>query len=152
MPRFCHWCGTVIVESGAFCSACGAPAVSTGPQTAQSPLRSAIQQAFRPVRPSAPADRRAHVGGRQLLVLFLLCVIVASVIEFAPSGTGVKPAAVPAPPKENVAAPISTKHSVGEDFSVGYWSYHCNGATWRSTIPFLRTAEAADAEFLVVDL
>lgn len=48
--------------------------------------------------------------------------------------------------------PRPTIHKIGEDFTVGYWSYRCNGATWQPAIVSLDTLERPDAEFLVVSL
>ncbi|MGA8605336.1 MAG: DUF4352 domain-containing protein [Candidatus Sulfotelmatobacter sp.] len=59
------------------------------------------------------------------------------------------------PSKQHEAASSAvtpTTHRIGEEFSVGYWSYRCNGATWRPMIVSLGTTEAPDAEFLVVGL
>jgi ketosteroid isomerase-like protein len=45
------------------------------------------------------------------------------------------------------------RHAIGEDFSVGYWSYRCNRAIWqRYIVSGFETIEQPDAEFLIVDL
>jgi Domain of unknown function (DUF4352) len=152
MPRFCHSCGAALVDGGAFCSGCGTPLNSARAPVVVSPLRSAFQQAFTPIRPSTPAGHKSRSGRLGVLVFLLVCAIIAFVIKFAPSDTAVNIEAVPVPPENNTVAPPPARHRIGEDFSVGYWSYRCNGARWQSMIPSLGTAEIPDAEFLVVDL
>jgi hypothetical protein len=42
---------------------------------------------------------------------------------------------------------------MGQEFSVGYWTYRCNGANWKSFIASeFGSVERPDAEFLIVDL
>ena len=48
--------------------------------------------------------------------------------------------------------PAVTKHKIGETFSVGYWTYICDGTHWQNMIGSGYTAEMPDAAFLVVDL
>lgn len=56
-------------------------------------------------------------------------------------------------PTPHVQEEISnTPHQIGEVFSIGYWSYRCNGAHWQRAIADGFTAETPDAAFLVVDL
>lgn len=54
------------------------------------------------------------------------------------------PAVVPAP---------QSRHAIGDDFSVGYWSYRCDRAIWQQYIVSgYSSIERPDAEFLIVDL
>jgi hypothetical protein len=48
---------------------------------------------------------------------------------------------------------VTAKHAMGQEFSVGYWTYRCNGANWKSFIASeFGSVERPDAEFLIVDL
>jgi TonB family protein len=44
------------------------------------------------------------------------------------------------------------KYRLGEDFSVGYWSYRVNGRRWRTVLGTDLGAETPDASFLVLDI
>lgn|ERR1017187_4733797 len=49
--------------------------------------------------------------------------------------------------------PGPTTHAIREEFSIGYWSYRCNGATWARMLPsFGGAAEFPDGIFVVVDI
>jgi hypothetical protein len=45
-----------------------------------------------------------------------------------------------------------TENKIGDTVSVGYWTYVCNGASWRQSIGSEYSRQIPDAEFLVVDL
>jgi|HubBroStandDraft_4_1064222.scaffolds.fasta_scaffold00440_9 hypothetical protein len=155
MPKFCHNCGAALAEPGAFCSACGSP---TG--RADVPTAPAIQQGFTPGRPSKSAwflEELSRLGrfvvyGVLLLMLFVLWV--SSRNNTPTPSSSEEPISVEGPSTRQAStesAPSAT-HRIGEDFSIGYWSYRCNSATWQSMIPSLGRGEVPDAEFLIVDL
>jgi hypothetical protein len=174
MPKFCHSCGAALVDHAAFCSECGTGLKTDEPSVLQSPARSAMQQVFTPVRPSTPIANeldiwdRVRLGSRKVIGFvfgaFLVLVILVLIIkQFAPSGDVAARGphqdllnSVPTPESSGTAtAPPAQKrvtHRIGEEFSIGYWSYRCNGAQWQSMIAGLGRAETPDAEFLVVDL
>jgi hypothetical protein len=144
MPRFCHSCGAALAQDGAFCSACGAPTAKEEPPAAGHPP----QQFSTPLRPSKPAsllEELSHLGRLVTVGIVLLILFIAWVSSRDANQT-------PARSSEAPAGQAPKTHRIGEDFSVGYWSYRCDGATWQSMIPSLGAPEAPDAAFLVVDL
>jgi hypothetical protein len=154
MPKFCHSCGAALVDRAAFCSECGTVVKVDQSPVAQSPLHSAVRQVFTPVRPEEKSNRN---WGRTLVsyVLFGVVVLVLLAIWSSPSDHNpTAPGVVRT--DENlapVAAPTPMKRGIGEDVSVGYWLYRCNGARWQSFIGGLgETVEAPDAQFLVLDM
>ncbi len=118
---------------------------------ARSTLPSAVQHTSTPVGPEKGGSRN---WGRTLgYVLAASVVLLLLAIWRSPSGPSPATPAVRDNSNLQTAASRSpTVHRVGEDFSVGYWSYRCEGAQWEPMIASLGEAERPDAEFLVVDL
>ncbi|MGA7523477.1 MAG: DUF4352 domain-containing protein [Acidobacteriaceae bacterium] len=51
------------------------------------------------------------------------------------------------------SAQEQTLHAIGDSFSVGYWSYRCNGARWQSMlVTDYGSMMRPDAAFLIVDM
>lgn len=157
---FCHGCGAPLVDRAAFCSACGVP-TQGGPSVGKD------------------EHRAIHLAKDQKLrVVFGLAIVGLIVFAIWSSQTGEPPHAAvtingpdynppkvtsrPSPSVNQPEAPLPSaatglhlpqRYKIGEDFSVGYWFYRCNGARWQSMIPSLGgTLETPDAAFLVVDL
>jgi hypothetical protein len=84
-------------------------------------------------------------------VLFYVAMEVASRSTDQPQPIS-QPQALSQP--ATATAQTSTRHGLGEDFAVGYWSYRCNGARWQRAIVSAGgyTIETPDAAFLIVDL
>jgi len=169
---FCHKCGAVLTEDAAFCSVCGAP-IKTGEEpVTHRPLRAAIGQFFTPVRPSAPEGR---TGSPARLSLTRALILLGAVVLFfaiwrslrdqgsapADQNSGRYQAATPSGTTETpklsssdaLAGRPSVKLKIGQELSVGYWSYTVNSISWQRIIGSPGyTVETPDAEFLVVDL
>jgi hypothetical protein len=58
--------------------------------------------------------------------------------------------------QDQAVAPASTPahiiHAIGEEFSIGYWSYQCNGATRARMIPAFGRAVIPNGIFVVIDI
>jgi Domain of unknown function (DUF4352) len=138
---FCSWCGREISASAPFCCWCGRRPPEVGhpagqPHAANPSTEVQAKQTTRPLR----AIGAVVIVG---LIVGLLGIWVLSRPEN-------QPAAVESPA---ASVQASAKHRTGEDFSVGYWSYRCNGSRWQQTIGSgFGGAESPDATFLVVDL
>jgi Domain of unknown function (DUF4352) len=148
MP-FCHNCGNALEQPGAFCSACGTP-VESGVAPAKRPaLRSVIQESFE----GLGRVIRFALYAILLLILFVIWTSWRN-DDSKPSTSEGAPLAIESPATHQASAESvrPATHRIGEDFSVGYWAYRCNGATWQGMIPSLGRAEIPDAAFLVVDL
>jgi len=55
-------------------------------------------------------------------------------------------------PSGGTGTTANSKYSVGQEFSVGYWSYRLNGAIWMPAIGSAGAPELPDAAFLVLDI
>jgi hypothetical protein len=157
---FCQSCGATLTNGAAFCPACGSP-VNAERVSSESRLRSALRQAFTPVRPSSAEvvlkERRSGLG--VLLIAVLVTVLFAiwgtkSNNESTSVSDDSRHSDSPSPASSEATRDSSVPlHRIGEEFAVGYWTYRCNGARWQ---PFVLTTfeslERPDAEFLLVDL
>ncbi len=107
--------------------------------------------------PQCGKKQRTTTGFELFLIVGSLVVLISyygfegnkdaphHLVQPGPAGeVATTPSPVPAP---------QPRHAIGEDFSVGYWSYRCNRAIWQ---PFIvsgfETLERPDAAFLIVDL
>jgi hypothetical protein len=85
-------------------------------------------------------------------VLVLLGYLANLLNKNSESGGGSNPTPTTSTPAGGVA-PARPKYAIGQEFSVGYWTYRCNGANWQ---PFIGSGfgsvERPDAAFLVLDL
>jgi len=63
------------------------------------------------------------------------------------------PEAPPALSKPQVQDSLPQAYEIGQQFSIGYWSYLCHGAYWTPVLGSnLHSMEHANAEFVVVDI
>jgi len=132
---FCRSCGVALPANAEFCSSCGASAQLETKVTTQSPEVQAQNRKSRATRPSFVIAFVVFLG------LFLLW------------NRSRDQGQQQAPVQTSSATEPAPKHRIGETFSVGYWSYRCNGARWQ---PALYSGydhfERPDAAFLLVDL
>ena len=165
----CWKCGREVGESKPFCQSCGAKltALSAGSRLGQSaPSEDARTVTSAPfeVKRNGSTFRRAVLWGLAIFgglcavgILFLLGIALPSQKSVSKTERGEEPPStlstqVPAPQYDKPSIPT---HQMGESFSIGYWSYVCNSATWT---PYLGlgfdpyTIERADAEFLVINI
>jgi len=171
MPMFCRSCGASLADRSAFCSACGTPVENVGVPFVQSPSRTPIRastpargsQSYNsvgdPINPTQDEERsRIHLGPLfRAFVIFGLLILLG--IWFYSSDEGHTPASsirndatVNETPKPAVS--ISPHiYAIGEEVSVGYWSYRCNSAEWPGMIDSgFGSLETPDAAFLVLNL
>jgi hypothetical protein len=125
---FCRNCGSPLEVSDTFCSKCG---------SGQSASVSTHVPA--PVAASGKRSRRIWLYGSVALCLVFILK--------ACSDLGSSDAHVAA-----TAQPTSVHHKLGENITVGYWSYRCDSADWRTSIGSAYAPEYPDASFLVVNL
>jgi hypothetical protein len=95
----------------------------------------------------------AGVGLLTAIGVLVLLGYLANLLNKSPeSGGGSSPTPTTLTPAGDVA-PAPPKYAIGQQFSVGYWTYRCNGANWQ---PFIGSGfgsvERPDAAFLVLDL
>lgn len=155
MPRFCGKCGAALTKSAAFCSRCGA--ASNGEES--NPPRSRFASLF---RPSPPVHRTEHViihrkEAPRTSAFSIIGVLVIVILIWAALRDDTKPQSAPSPsptpPNASPTSPAIHSRRPGEEFSVGYWTYICYGASWKSGLAFPSgEIKAPDAKFLVVDL
>ena len=146
---FCDKCGTALADRSAFCRSCGA-AVATRAVAVPSALPLPTKR--RTVKPR-------KVIGAAVAVLFLMWVIISlhdSPHPSSPAVNGSGPSASETAPEQSQHLDSKSveviKHKIGDSFSVGYWTYVCNGARWQQIVGSVYSPEYADASFLVVDL
>jgi hypothetical protein len=89
------------------------------------------------------------------IIIFLLIGGLAWIIFFSHAASFMRsdhraddPASVVAQAPNATSSAPSLIRQVGEEFSVGYWTYRCNAAVWLPAIG----RETPDASFLVVDM
>ena len=140
---FCPNCGNDLHSRPLFCPSCG-----TATKLQEVPIQ--------PIDTKSETVRRRkglRPGG---IIGILVALLILAIWLSSPSPTpaptlpssGETPTSAP-PSNETVA----TKHTIGEEFSVGYWTYRCDGATWMSGIPTeYNELKFPDAAFLVVKL
>jgi hypothetical protein len=159
---FCPECGIEVGESRAFCRFCGARLAST---TVES----------RPKQGSTPKRQGPSVLRSFVIISVLLTFAIAITISThydpqtsvrgSDSGPQVQPVApdpvrsagspdTPSAPSERKPPQnLSPTYEIGQQFSVGYWSYICNSAYWTHWIgsgPY--SMEHANADFVVVNI
>ena len=146
---FCPNCGTDLhSQPPSFCPSCGA--------TVKRPTGEA-----QPV--DAKSQRvRKRVGFRPGRFVGVLIVLLTLVYWFSSPSPSPSPTPAPTPLPSNTETTASTaqpnedipaKHTIGDQFSVGYWTYRCDGTTWMSSIPTeYNEVKFPDAAFLVVRL
>jgi len=93
------------------------------------------------------------VGLLTAIGVLVLLGYLANLLNRNPeSGGGSNPTPTTSTPAGDLA-PAQPKYAIGQEFSVGYWTYRCNGANWQ---PFIGSGfgslERPDAAFLVLDL
>lgn len=169
---YCPSCGKQI--DGAFCKWCGSAVPTMSPPDDAAVKRKktentllialgyvcALGSAYYPLPGTllglifgiAALTRRKIGHGILIMMLAVTFPFAGAEIQNeTPTSTSNPATEVAAQPAE--APSPQPRHSIGENFSVGYWSYQCNGAAWR---PFLvsgySSIERPDAEFLIVDL
>jgi hypothetical protein len=126
---FCRDCGSSLEGPDKFCTKCGSPQPPAVPASIPPPGAASGQR-----------SRRIwlYVGGALCLLVFMkVCY------NFGSPETTITPAATQA---------AATHHRLGESISVGYWTYRCSSADWRSSIGSEYTRQYPDASFLVVNL
>ena len=140
---FCPNCGTDLHSRPQFCPSCG-----TATKLQEVPLQ--------PIDGKSETVRRRkglRPGGilGVLVALLILAIWLSSPSPTpAPNSPSSGEAPTSAPPSNET---VATKHMIGEEFSVGYWTYRCDGATWMSSIPTeYNEVKFPDAAFLVVKL
>ncbi len=172
---FCCKCGRDVGDFKPFCQFCGAKLTATPEVTPP------LQRGVIPERVSEhgqkPGGRRKAARTRlkwvalALLVVFLCLYLYRQPTETtltqtsaapgtptpenAPTQTtsAVSPTPIPdsSPPRRSHVQ--TATHAIGESFSVGYWSYLCNGAYWTTLLGFDQySIERPNGEFVVVDI
>jgi hypothetical protein len=179
MRQFCPACGAALAKPGLFCPACGVQQTDTEADTKHGLLRSIfrrrpsprvirIERVSRVIHESSKP--RSSTGMGCLLTLIIGFVVVWAIYnsndnsrstspptrpdEAVPEKVDTQPPTTVAPETIYVPTrPISLHRKMGEEFSVGYWSYRCYGVEWQSMIvSSFGTPEVPDAQFLIVDL
>lgn len=142
---FCAKCGRGAVDGQAFCRFCGAQLESSAPVSQPRAKRHPVRHAL------------VAVG----VVLGLAVLIILSNPSTPENDTATNTAVprvpqsapAPSPTVEGPSDKQPTTFAMGQQFSIGYWSYLCNSAYWT---PYLgydpETLERANAEFLVVNI
>jgi hypothetical protein len=152
--KFCHHCGVEVSEQQRFCASCGATLVSV-------PLPAVKRK----------GSRAVGIIVAVIAILFVVIIFEAipyvgqnseqtSVSDASQSNADASSAVVadPSAPAEaagnsQAADSASPQYSIGQSFSVGYWSYVCNKAFWTPWLgsdPY--SMEHANAEFVVVNI
>jgi Domain of unknown function (DUF4352)/zinc-ribbon domain len=132
---FCRTCGANLKDGANFCTACGT----------RTDLAGAI------VAPPQSPPRRSRLwlyvaAAFGLLLMMSMCSAILN--HSSTQTTATQPTSEP----ESSPPSSTARHKIGESFSVGYWSYRCNGARWHSSIGSEYSRQYPDAKFLVVDL
>lgn len=95
------------------------------------------------------SPRRRVLMGKSIRVLWKVTCGFACIWLFVWVGRSTTPHDTVS---QSTPTPVAVMHSIGEEFSVGYWLYLCNGATWTRMIPSPGGAEFPDGIFAVVDI
>ena len=130
---FCVKCGMALPSDSSFCPSCGKQ-LSSLPG----------------LGPTVRNDRTKRGSGFRVVVglLFGLGIAIYFASSSKPSSSLPDPAVSERPKPVNIA-----KHSLGDQFSIGYWTYRCDSADWWSSIPTeYNEIKFPDAAFLVVKL
>jgi len=141
---FCTKCGASVSESQSFCGSCGASLIAVE------------------AHPGRKRPRVARVMLWSLGIMFGLLALHAVLSEQntqqptsdTPHKTVSSAAEAPPPPSPPQVQDNPTQaYKIGQQFSVGYWSYLIHRAYWTPALGAdLYSMERANAEFVVIDM
>jgi hypothetical protein len=150
--RFCQHCGAAVNGPQAFCSACGAQL-------------SNVVSVPAPALPPPPQMRKRNPVATIFLIIGVCCGLwlvyaVVSALGTSDSGQSTQQTSTPVAPASTASTPqvqqanTPATYEIGQQFSVGYWTYRINRAFWT---PFLGafnpySMQRANATFIVVNL